>query len=273
MDKVKRGEINEAIKSSFILIAGPCVIESLNLSIEVAREIKKITDELKIFYIFKSSYDKGNRTAVENYRGPGLKRGLNILQKVKEKVGVPILTDVQCKTEVDEVSKVVDVIQIPAYLCQQTDLTLKVAETGKIVNIKKGQFLSPLDVKKIINKVKTTGNNKIIITERGTVFGYNNLVVDMRAFPIMKEFGYPVVFDVTHAIRIPGFTSIDPRGGQREFIFPLSIAGISAGSSGLFIETHPEPNKALCDASSMLPLKELKNLLIKAKKIYDIVNE
>lgn len=266
-------ELKEIIKGkNFILIAGPCVIESLNLSIEVAKEVKKISSELGIFYIFKSSYDKGNRTAVENYRGPGLKKGLKILEKVKEKVDVPILTDVQCKTEVDEVGKVADVIQIPAYLCQQTELTLKVAETGKVVNIKKGQFLSPFDIKKIVNKVKSTGNNKIIITERGTIFGYNNLVVDMRSFSIMKKFGYPIVFDVTHAIRIPGFTSTDPKGGQREFIFPLCMAGISAGSSGLFIETHPEPNKALCDASSMLPLKELKNLLIKAKKIYDIIN-
>ncbi|MFH1823652.1 MAG: 3-deoxy-8-phosphooctulonate synthase [Candidatus Firestonebacteria bacterium] len=269
---MKKVELKEIIKGkNFILIAGPCVIESLSQSIEVAKEAKKIADELGIFYIFKSSYDKGNRTAVENYRGPGLKNGLKILEKVKEKVNVPILTDVQCKTDVDAASKVADVIQIPAYLCQQTELTLKVAETGKVVNIKKGQFLSPLDVKKIVNKVKTTGNNKIIITERGTIFGYNDLIVDMRSFSIMKEFGYPIIFDVTHAIRIPGFTSTDKKGGQREFIFPLAMAGIAAGSNGLFVETHPEPSKALCDASSMLPLKELKRLLIKAKKIYDVI--
>lgn len=260
----------DILKKEFFLISGPCVIESLDLCIETALEIKKITTSLKIPFIFKSSYDKGNRTAVENYRGPGLSKGLKILEKVKEKTGVLILTDVHCREEVDAVSKVADIIQIPAYLCQQTDLTIKAAKTKKIINIKKGQFLSPWDVKKIVNKVKTTGNNKIIITERGSVFGYNNLVADMRSFCIMKEFGYPVVFDVTHAIRIPGFTSADSRGGQPQFIEPLALSGVAAGCDGLFIETHPNPSKALCDASSMLALSNLKKLLIKAKEINKI---
>jgi 2-dehydro-3-deoxyphosphooctonate aldolase (KDO 8-P synthase) len=258
-------------EKKFILISGPCVIESEAMSLEVAKYIKKTAEELKITYIFKSSYDKSNRTAVENYRGPGLIRGLKILDKVKEKIGVPILTDVHSEYEVDHVKNVADIIQIPAYLCQQTDLTLKAARTGNVVNIKKGQFLSPWDVRKLAAKVETTGNKRILITERGSVFGYNNLVADMRAFPIMKDFGYPVIFDVTHAVRIPGFTSKDSRGGQPQFTVPLGLAAMGAGSDGLFIETHPNPAKALCDASSMLRLKDLKDLLKKALAIYKTV--
>ena len=258
-------------RGSFTLISGPCVIESEGLCLEIAREIKKIAGELEIPFVFKASYDKANRTAVENYRGPGLKAGLKILEKVKEKTGVPVLTDVHSCEEVEAASKVADIIQIPAYLCQQTSLTIKVAETGKTVNIKKAQFLSPWDIKKVINKVKSTGNEKIIITERGSVFGYSTLITDMRAFTIMKAYGYPVIFDVTHAVRIPGFTSADARGGTPEMILPMALAGVGAGSDGLFIETHPNCKEALCDASSMLQLDRLKELLIKAKKVYEIV--
>ena len=260
----------KANKNKFTLISGPCVIESLEMCLDIAREIKKITAELGIPFVFKASYDKANRTAVENFRGPGIKAGLKILEKVKEKVGVPVLTDVHCSAEVEAVSNVADIIQIPAYLCQQTSLTLKVAETGKVVNIKKAQFLSPWDIKKIINKVKSTGNEKIIITERGSVFGYSTLVTDMRAFTVMRAYGYPVIFDVTHAVRIPGFTSADARGGTPEMILPMALSGIAAGSDGLFVETHPDCKKALCDASSMLELKLLKQLLVKAKKVYEI---
>ncbi|MFH1074001.1 MAG: 3-deoxy-8-phosphooctulonate synthase [Candidatus Firestonebacteria bacterium] len=261
----------KANKGKFILISGPCVIESEEMCLSVAKKIKKIAAELKVPFIFKASYDKGNRTAVENYRGPGLREGLRILQKVKDKTGVPILTDVHCRSEVDAVAEVADIIQIPAYLCQQTTLTLKVANTGRVVNIKKAQFLSPWDMKKIITKVESTGNKKIIITERGSIFGYSTLITDMRAFTIMKAYGYPVIFDVTHAVRIPGFTSKDKRGGTPEMIMPMALSGIAAGSAGLFVETHPDCRNALCDASSMLPLNKLKALLEKAKKIYKVV--
>ncbi|OGF50211.1 MAG: 3-deoxy-8-phosphooctulonate synthase [Candidatus Firestonebacteria bacterium GWA2_43_8] len=261
----------KANKGKFILLSGPCVIESEEMCLSIARKIKKIAVELKVPFVFKASYDKGNRTAVENYRGPGLTEGLRILKKVKEEVGVPILTDVHCCSEVDAVAEVADIIQIPAYLCQQTTLTLKVANTGRVVNIKKAQFLSPWDMKKIITKVESTGNKKIILTERGSIFGYSTLITDMRAFTIMKEYGYPVIFDVTHAVRVPGFTSKDKRGGTPEMIMPMALAGIAAGSAGLFVETHPDCKNALCDASSMLPLSKLKTLLVKAKKTYDVV--
>ena len=263
----------KANKSMFTLISGPCVIESEGMCLEIAQEVKKIAGSLGIPFVFKASYDKANRTAVENFRGPGIKAGLKILSRVREKVGVPVLTDVHCCEEVEAVSKVADIIQIPAYLCQQTSLTLKVAETGKVVNIKKAQFLSPMDIKKIVNKVKSAGNEKIIITERGSVFGYSTLVTDMRAFTIMKAYGYPVIFDVTHAVRIPGFTSADARGGTPELILPMALSGVAAGSDGLFIETHPNCKEALCDASSMLDLKLLRPLLVKAKKIYEIAKE
>jgi len=261
----------KAIKDKFLLISGPCVIESEELCLAVAKNIKKMAAELKVPFVFKASYDKSNRTSVENYRGPGLKAGLRILQKVKDEIGVQILTDVHCCSEVDAVAEVADIIQIPAYLCQQTSLTLKVAETGRVVNIKKAQFLSPWDIKKIIAKVESTGNKKIILTERGSVFGYSTLITDMRAFTIMKAYGYPVIFDVTHAVRVPGFTSKDSRGGTPEMILPMALAGVAAGSDGLFVETHPDCKNALCDASSMLPLKELKTLLTKAKKTYNLV--
>ena len=261
----------KANKGKFLLLSGPCVIESEEMCLSIAKKIKKIAGELKVPFVFKASYDKGNRTAVENYRGPGLTEGLRILKKVKEDVGVPILTDVHCCSEVDAVAEVADIIQIPAYLCQQTTLTLKVGNTGRVVNIKKAQFLSPWDMKKIITKVESTGNRKIILTERGSIFGYSTLITDMRAFTIMKEYGYPVIFDVTHAVRVPGFTSKDKRGGTPEMIMPMALAGIAAGSAGLFVETHPDCKNALCDASSMLPLSKLKTLLVKAKKTYDVV--
>lgn len=270
---VKVGNIRVGDNKNLVLIAGPCVIESEKLTLSVAEVIKKITDELNLPFIFKSSYYKGNRTAIENYRGPGLKKGLKILAKVKKEFDIPILSDVQCKEEVNLLAEVLDCIQIPAYLCQQTELTLAVAKTGKAVNIKKGQFLAPYDIERIVAKVESTGNKNIILTERGTVFGYNNLVVDMRSFSIMKETGYPVVFDVTHAIRIPGISSKQKKGGQPQFINNLARAGVAAGADALFIETHPTPENALCDATSMLQIKNLKELLIKTKEIFEIVHE
>lgn len=258
-------------QNTFFIIAGPCVIENEKLTLQIAEEVKKIAERCSVPFIFKSSYDKGNRTTVGNYRGPGIKNGLKILKKVKQLFDVPILSDVQCKEEVQEAASVLDVIQIPAYLSQQTDLTVAVARTGRVVNIKKGQFLSPWDVTKIISKVESTGNNSIILTERGTVFGYNNLVVDMRGFEIMREAGYPIVFDVTHAIRIPGIPSSEGQGGQPKFILPLARASIGAGANALFIETHPNPPSALCDAASMLPLSSLYEVIEQARSIFDIV--
>ncbi|MEI7903804.1 MAG: 3-deoxy-8-phosphooctulonate synthase [Candidatus Firestonebacteria bacterium] len=258
-------------RKGFFLMAGPCVIESEKQCLDTAKKLKKIADRLKIPYIFKASYDKANRTAVGNYRGPGLKEGLKILAAVKEQAGVPIVTDFHCKHDINAVAEVADIIQIPAYLCQQTDLAVRAGETGKIINVKKGQFLAPWDMKKIAEKIKSTGNNKIILTERGTVLGYNNLVVDMRSFLLMKELGYPVTFDVTHAVRIPGFTSSDSRGGQPGFVEPLALAGVAAGADGLFIETHPNPRKALCDASSVFPLKNMEKLLKKVKKVAEAI--
>lgn len=270
---VKVGNIKVGNNKNLVLIAGPCVIESEKLTLSVAEVIKKITDELNLPFIFKSSYYKGNRTAIKNYRGPGLKKGLKILAKVKREFDIPVLSDVQCREEVNLLAEVLDCIQIPAYLCQQTELTLAVAKTGKAVNIKKGQFLAPYDIERIVAKVESTGNKNIILTERGTVFGYNNLVVDMRSFSIMKETGYPVVFDVTHAIRIPGISSKQKKGGQPQFINSLARAGVAAGADALFIETHPTPENALCDATSMLQIKNLKELLIKTKEIFEIVHE
>ena len=270
--KINIGRVKIGDKKNLVLIAGPCVIESEILCLKIAEKIKKISENLKIPFIFKSSYYKGNRTTVENYRGPGLKRGLKILARIKREFDVPVISDVQCREEVPYLAEILDCIQIPAYLCQQTDLTLAVAKTGKPVNVKKGQFLSPWDMAKIVTKVESTGNKNIILTERGTVFGYNNLVVDIRSFIIMQDTGYPVVFDVTHAVRIPGIPSKQISGGQPKFINSLARAGVAAGCDALFIETHPCPEKALCDASSMLQLNKLEDLLNESGEIFKIVH-
>jgi len=254
-----------------VLISGPCVIESERLTIHTAEQIKKIADKLKIPYIFKSSYDKGNRSSVKYYRGPGIDKGLKILLKIKRELGLPVLSDIQCKTEVEKVKEVLDIIQIPAYLCQQTDLVVEAAKTGKPLNIKKGQFLAPWDMKKICDKVLSTGNKKIILTERGTVMGYNNLVCDIRSIPIMQELGYPVVVDVTHIVRMPGPPSKDSSGGQPQFIPVLAKAAVAAGCDVLFLEVHPEPCKALCDAASMLKLEFLEELLTQIIEIRKII--
>ncbi|MBI5207419.1 MAG: 3-deoxy-8-phosphooctulonate synthase [Candidatus Firestonebacteria bacterium] len=267
MKEVKVKNITIGNKNPLVLLAGPCVIEDEKGTLKIAEEIKKITDELKVPYIFKASYDKGNRASHKSYSGPGLKKGLEILQKIKNEFDLPVVSDVQCKYEVKDLKDVLDIIQIPAYLCQQTSLALEVAKTGKPVNIKKGQFLSPQSMKSLAEKVESTGNNQILFTERGTTFGYNNLVCDYRGLTIMRELGYPIVFDVTHIVRNPGFPSSDPRGGNPEFIFPLSRAAAACKIDAIFIETHPCPEKAMCDASSMLPLSRLKELL---KQIIEI---
>jgi len=255
-----------------VLIAGPCVIESEKITLLVAEKIKKITDKLKIPFIFKSSYDKSNRSSVEHYRGPGLKKGLEILKKVKEEFNVPVLSDVHCRTEIPYAAEVLDVIQIPAFLCMQTDIVVEAAKTQKVLNIKKGQFLAPQDMKKPVSKALSVGNDKILLTERGTVFGYNNMIFDVRSIPIMKQIGFPVIVDVTHIVRIPGPTSKDSAGGQPEYIKTYSYAAVAFGANGLFIETHPNPQEALCDAASMLKLDFLEGLLEKCLEIYKVVN-
>ncbi|MEO0197980.1 MAG: 3-deoxy-8-phosphooctulonate synthase [candidate division WOR-3 bacterium] len=254
-----------------VLIAGPCVIESEDLVMRTAESIKKIAEKMRIPFIFKSSYAKDNRSSVDYYYGPGVEKGVKILEKVKQNFDVPILSDVHYPDEVQIAAEVLDIIQIPAFLSMQTRLTLTVAKTGKVINVKKGQFLAPQDVRNIIRKIESTGNDKILLTERGTFFGYHNLIVDMRSLKIMRDTGYPVVFDVTHTVRVYGIPSKDPRGGNPEFIFPLARAGVATGIDAIFIETHPDPATALSDASSMLPLNQLENLLIQVKRIDEAV--
>lgn len=269
--RIKISNVEVGGEEPLALIAGPCVIESEEIVLKTAERIKKIAEKLDMAFIFKSSYAKDNRSSVEYYYGPGVDEGLRILEKVKRELGIPVLSDVHYPDEVEKVKEVLDIIQIPAFLSMQTRLTLQVAKTGKPVNVKKGQFLAPEDVRKIIGKIESVGNRNILLTERGTVFGYHNLVVDMRSFSIMRETGYPVVFDVTHTIRVYGIPSNDPRGGRPEFIAPLARAGVAAGIDAIFIETHPTPREALSDAASMLPLDKLEPLLTLLKKIDDIV--
>ena len=247
---------------TFFLIAGPCVIESEEHVLRMARAIRDATQRLAIPLIFKSSFDKANRTSVHSYRGPGLEKGLEALRRVKEETGVPVLTDVHEVSQVEPVAQVCDVIQIPAFLSRQTDLLVAAGKTGRVVNIKKGQFVSPQEVRHAIEKVRSTGNERIIVTERGSSFGYNNLVVDMRSLPILRGMGVPVVLDVTHSVQLPGGAG-DASGGQPEFIEPLARAGVGAGLDGIFMEVHDNPAAALSDGSNALPLEQLEPLLIR----------
>jgi len=249
-----------------VLIAGPCVIESQTLCLDTAKRIKDITAKLGVPYIFKSSFDKANRMSGDSFRGPGIKKGLEVLNKVKQLVKVPILSDVHCAKDMAEAAKVLDIIQIPAFLCRQTDIVLAAARTGKVVNIKKGQFLAPWDILPIIKKVESTGNKKILITERGVSFGYNNLVSDFRALQIMRGFGYPVIYDATHSIQVPGGRG-SSSGGEREFVEGLSRAAVAFGCDGLFLEVHPDPDKAPCDGPNMINFKVLEKLLKQVKQI------
>ena len=256
---------------SLFLIGGPCAIESEEIVLRTAEVLKKVTSELKIPFIFKSSYDKANRSSLNSFRGPGLEKGLRILQKVKEKIEVPVLSDVHRLEEVEQAAQVLDILQIPAFLCRQTDLVLAAARTGKPVNVKKGQFMAPWDMHNIVEKITSTGNRQVLLTERGTSFGYNNLVADMRSIPIMKQFGYPVVFDATHSVQLPGAKG-DASGGQREFVPSLARAAVAAGCDGLFMEIHPDPDSALSDGPNMVPLGDVKQLLEQLKRIYEVVN-
>lgn len=246
--------------NALFIIAGPCVIETESVVFHTAEKLKSICDKLGLPLLFKSSYDKANRSSVSSFRGPGIEKGLRILSDVRNKFHIPVISDVHSIDEVKYASEVLDVLQIPAFLCRQTDLILAASKTNKPVNIKKGQFLAPWDVKNIVDKFISTGNENIFITERGVSFGYNNLVVDFRAFPIMRSFGYPVIFDVTHSLQLPGGKGTSS-GGQREFAEPLARAAVAVGIDGLFMEVHPEPEKALCDGPNMIKLDDLETFL------------
>jgi 2-dehydro-3-deoxyphosphooctonate aldolase (KDO 8-P synthase) len=248
------------LQRPLFLIAGPCVIESEQLALDTAGELKLLTQELGIPFIYKSSFDKANRSSVESFRGPGLDQGLQILQQVKSSIDVPVLTDVHEDTPLQEVASVVDVLQTPAFLCRQTNFIQNVARQGLAVNIKKGQFLAPWDMTHVVNKAKATGNDQIMVCERGVSFGYNNLVSDMRSLAVMRDTGCPVVYDATHSVQLPGGQGASS-GGQREFVPVLARAAVAAGVSGLFMETHPQPDKALSDGPNAWPLPKMRQLL------------
>jgi 2-dehydro-3-deoxyphosphooctonate aldolase (KDO 8-P synthase) len=247
------------------------VIESEKLCLEIAAYLKKHCEELGITYVFKASYDKANRSSGSSFRGPGIEQGLRVLGKVRERHNIPVLTDVHTEEQVSDAAEIADILQIPAFLCRQTDLIQAAVRTGKIVNIKKGQFLAPEDMRQVITKAAGAGGKMILVTERGTTFGYHNLVADMRSIPIMKEFGCPVIFDATHSVQLPGGAG-DRSSGQREFAPVLAKSAVAAGANGLFIETHPEPDKALSDGPNMIPLAEMRLLLSKLVKIHEVVN-
>ena len=252
------------------LIAGPCVIENERLCLQVAAALKKTCAALGIFYVFKASFDKANRTSAKSFRGPGLDQGLRVLAKVRAEFGVPVLTDIHTETQAAIAGEVVDILQIPAFLCRQTDLIEAAAATGQIINLKKGQFLSPAEMGRVAEKVRRAGAKKILITERGTTFGYNNLVADMRSIPIMKSFGFPIVFDATHSVQLPGGGG-DKSAGQREFAPVLARAALAVGANGLFIETHPKPDEALSDGPNMIPLGEMAATLRGLLKVFEAV--
>ncbi|HYA40248.1 MAG TPA: 3-deoxy-8-phosphooctulonate synthase [Syntrophobacteraceae bacterium] len=258
-------------RDRLFLIGGPCVIESGEMACEVAWHLKDVCARLKMPFVFKSSYDKANRTSANSYRGPGLVKGLEILAGIREKFAVPVLTDVHTPAEVEPVSRVVDIIQIPAFLARQTDLVMAAGRTGKPVNLKKAQFLSPGDMAHVIDKIRQTGNERVLLTERGAQFGYNNLVVDMRSIGIMADFGYPVVFDATHSVQLPGAQGTSS-GGQRRFVPALARAAVAAGAHGIFIETHPDPDRALCDGPNSIGLDEATALVESLVRIFDAVN-
>lgn len=260
------------IERPFFLIAGTCVVESLQMTIDTAGELKEMTDKLGIPFIYKSSFDKANRSSVASFRGPGMEEGLRVLAEVKAQLNLPVLTDVHEDTPMDEVASVVDVLQTPAFLCRQTNYITRVAATGLPVNIKKGQFLAPWDMKHVVDKARSTGNQNIMVCERGASFGYNNLVSDMRSLAVMRDTNVPVVYDATHSVQLPGGEGATS-GGQREFVPTLARAAIAAGVSGVFMETHPDPEKALSDGPNSVPLGKMAELLAMLKSIDDVVKQ
>jgi 2-dehydro-3-deoxyphosphooctonate aldolase (KDO 8-P synthase) len=243
-----------------LLIAGPCVLESEEIAWQIAGEMDRICRQLGITYVFKASFDKANRTSLDSFRGPGLEKGLRLLGRIRQEIGVAVVSDVHETAQVERAAEVLDILQIPAFLCRQTDLLVAAAHTGRIVNIKKGQFVAPADMRYAVEKVRAVGCDRILLTERGSSFGYNNLVVDMRALPIMRSLGCPVIYDATHSVQLPSGAG-GSSGGQREFIPPLARAAVAAGIDGLFMEVHPQPDKALCDGPNSWPLAEMENLL------------
>ena len=252
------------------ILAGPCAIESLDIMRETAEGLKKVCEKLDINYVFKCSYDKANRSSINSYRGLGIEKGLEYLARIKKEFEVPIVTDIHTSEQAQIVAEVADIIQIPAFLCRQTDLLVAAAKTNKIVNIKKGQFLAPQQMKSLVKKVEDSGNHKIMLTDRGVTFGYNNLVSDFRAIPIMKEFGYPVVFDATHSVQMPGSNG-DSTGGDRHFVPVLANCAMASGADVLFFEIHPNPDKALCDGPNMLFLKDAESVFEKCNEIFKII--
>ena len=275
IDKVKEVKITDKItvgNGKIFLIAGPCVIESEDLVMEVAKKMKEITDKLGINYIFKASFDKANRSSISSFRGPGIDKGLKILARVKDKYGVALATDIHEPWQCEKAKEVIDLLQIPAFLCRQTDLLVAAAETGKAVNIKKGQFLAPWDMKNVVNKFREVGNENIMLCERGATFGYNNLVVDMRGLLEMRKFGFPVVFDATHSVQIPGGKG-DSTGGNREYVYPLARAAVSVGVDGIFAEVHPDPDKGLSDGPNMLKLENVEEILTNLLKYDKLTKE
>ena len=249
-----------------LLIGGPCALESEDLARQVAGTLQEICARLGISYVFKASFDKANRTSLEAYRGPGLQEGLAILARIRQDLGVPVISDIHDITQVAAAAEVLDILQIPAFLCRQTDLLTAAARTGKPVNVKKGQFVSPWDMQNAVNKLRGAGGTKVMLVERGASFGYNNLVVDMRSLPVMRSFGCPVIYDATHSVQLPGGAG-GSSGGQREFILPLARAAVAAGIDGLFMEIHPEPEKALCDGPNSIPLDEIEAILMQLLRI------
>lgn len=272
MENIKKIKLNdfEVGGSKLTVLAGPCVIETQDILQKTAEELKKITQKLDINFVFKSSFDKANRSSINSYRGPGIEKGLEMLKKIKNEFDVPIVTDIHTPEQAAIAAEVADILQIPAFLCRQTDLLVAAAKTGKIVNIKKGQFLAPEQMKPLIKKVEDSGNFNILLTDRGTTFGYNNLVSDFRAIPIMQEFGYPVIFDATHSVQLPGGQG-ECSGGDRRFVPVLAKSAIAAGADGLFFEVHPNPDKALCDGPNMIAINDAESLFKICKDIFELV--
>lgn len=272
MNTVKIRDFEIGAGNPLALFAGPCVLEGLERSLYIGREIKAIANRLGIPYVFKASFDKANRSSFNSFRGPGLEKGLTMLAQIKKELDVPVITDIHTEAQAKPAAEVVDILQIPAFLCRQTDLVYQAALTGKPVNVKKGQFLSPKDMRNVVDKILEGGNSNILLTERGASFGYNNLVVDMRSFPIMRSFGYPVVFDATHSVQIPGGLGT-ASSGNREYVEYLTRAAVGAGVDALFMEVHDNPEEALSDGPNMVYLDKLEDLLKDALSIHDIVRK
>ncbi len=272
MNNVKIGNFEIGSGNPLVLIAGPCVLEGYERSLYIGKRAKEIAQKLGMPYVFKASFDKANRSSYEGFRGPGVKEGLAILSRIKKELNVPVISDIHTEEQAVQVAQVLDIIQIPAFLCRQTDLLYAAAKTGKVVNVKKGQFMAPKDMKNVVDKVESAGNHEIMLTERGASFGYNNLVVDMRSFPIMRSFGYPVIFDATHSVQLPGGNGTSSAGNS-EYVEYLTRAAVGAGVDGLFMEVHDNPKEALSDGPNMVCLDNLSKILEDALAIHEIVKK